>query len=95
MNFLKFIRYLADRFSSLSKPEVPTYNGTFKPVAILDVTDAPVVRLKDHTGQIMATTDIQATPFKDTLQDWTGTYSLVFPDKQMWEWFWMKFKDVI
>jgi hypothetical protein len=74
---------------------VPAYKGAFKPVALLCVENAPDLVLKDHKNVVIATTNIHHIPFKETVEEWSHDYSLVFPDGQSWSDFWVKYKSIL
>jgi hypothetical protein len=69
-------------------------NSVKLPLVTLDVVAAPIVTIVCD-GEIVDSTDITKTYFKDTLDTWGESYSLLFPSTVEWEIFWSTWKDII
>jgi hypothetical protein len=67
----------------------------FRQVAILDVSQAPIVSIYDNAGALLNQSNICTTPFKSTLANWSANYSLVYPDAEEWTAFWNVYKDIL
>lgn len=98
MNILTRLSAILDHLLNWLRPQVTTPIPTKFPVKTivrLRVTKAPVVELETMNGELVKSSDIGKNPFKETLEEWANTYSLIYPPNEEWDAFWVKYKNFL